>query len=380
MTGRLDSIDAFRGFDMMFIMGVGSFVTGLGWCLVELFGGEVESYWRTSALVLQFRHADWAGLRFEDLIFPTFVFISGLTLPFSLSRQVERGETFAAIHLRLFHRMAVLVLLGIAYNGFFRLDFPLRYGSVLGKIGVAGFFASLAYLHLGVRARVALCAGVLLAYMTVGGLFVAPDAPPGTLAYSPEGCFAGWVSRSLPFGRLHDGCFDNCGLVPTLAAVPTAMFGVFAGELLRSPRFGGGRKALLMLAGALGLALLGLAFEPVCPVVKKLWTPTFACLGGAWSLCAFAVFYWVVDVRGWRGWSYPLRVIGLNSITIYLLQKFVDVSAVAAGFVGSKASGTGLSGCVASAAFAHLLESAAYVAVCWTVLWFLNRHRIYLKV
>jgi len=379
---RIDSIDAFRGFDMLFIMGVGSLVTGIGWCFVELFGGDAAAYWQSSPLVLQFRHVDWEGLRFEDLIFPTFIFIAGLSFPFSYARQVERGDSPWRIHLRLFKRMVLLVLLGIAYNGFFKLDFPLRYGSVLGKIGVAGFFASLVYVHLGLKARVAACIGILAVYMAVGGLFVAPDAPAGTLPYTPEGCFAGWVSRLIALGRLQDGCFDNCGLVPALAAVPTAMFGMFAGDLLRSPRFTGGCKVLLMLGGALALAVLGFAFEPVCPVIKKLWTPTFALFAGACALGAFAVFYWIIDVRGFRAWTYPLRVVGLNSITIYLLQKFVDVHAIARNFVGEKSetANVGLCGLLASPALAYLVSALAYVAICWILLWFLHRHKVYLKV
>lgn len=379
---RLDSIDAFRGFDMLFIMGFGSVITGLGWCLTEMLGGDADAFWKTSAFVLQFRHVEWTGLRFEDLIFPTFIFIAGISFPFSYARQVERGDSPGCIHLRLLRRMVVLVLLGIAYNGFFRLEFPARYGSVLGKIGVAGFLASFAYIHLGLKARVVACAGILALYLAVGGLFVAPDAPAGTLPYTPEGCFAGWVSRLLSVGRLQDGCFDNCGLVPTLGAVPTAMFGMFAGDLLRSSRLTGGRKTLLMFGGALMLFLAGLALEPVCPVIKKLWTPTFACISGACSLGAFAVFYWIVDVRGFRAWTYPLRVVGLNSITIYLLQKFIDVSSIARNFVGvkSEATNVGLCGLISSLALAYLISSVAYVTICWLVLCFLHRQKVYFKV
>ena len=126
MDKRLESIDALRGFDMFFIMGFSAFVVQL--CIALGFGGDC---W----LAQQMRHPPWIGLTHHDTIFPLFVFIAGLSFPFSLAKQLERGRTKAQIALRSFRRMVVLVLLGMVYERYFQGS-PFRFGSVLGRIGV----------------------------------------------------------------------------------------------------------------------------------------------------------------------------------------------------------------------------------------------------
>ena len=389
---RLWSLDAFRGFDMMFIMGVGSLLAAIGWYCTGL---DEKTFFATNAFALQLQHVKWEGLRFFDMIFPTFIFIAGVSFPFSYAKQRARGDSMARVHWRLLKRMALLVALGVLYNGLLRLEFPMRYSSVLGKIGVAWFVAALWYVHFGLRARIGICAGLMVAYWLATRFILAPDAPPEvTDPFSRLGCIAGWVDRVALPGKLGGGNFDGAGPLICVAASVSAMLGMFTGDFIRRTDLSGKRKTGWMLVGAVGLLVLGLAFAQVFPVIKKIWSPSFALICGAYSLAVFAVFYWIMDVKGWRAWAFPLRVIGLNSITIYLFQELVDVTTVVKGFVGDneivqkvvdgKAVAVhvayGLRGLIENPALLAVSFWVGYVAFCWLLLWFLYRKKVFLKV
>ena len=137
--------------------------------------------------------------------------------------------------------------------------------------------------------------------------FTAPDAPPGADPFSMQWCIVGWIDRHLLPGRLYLNTFDPEGLCSTLPAIVTAMLGMFCGDLLRSsrPSLTGGRKVVLMLAVAVSFAIVAALFAPLCPINKNLWTPTFVLAAGAYSVAMLALFYWIIDVKEWRGWSFP---------------------------------------------------------------------------
>ena len=153
------------------------------------------------------------------------------------------------------------------------------------------------------------------------------------------------------------------------------MLGMFTGEFVRrsEERTSGSRKALWMAAGAVVLLVLALCLDPLQPINKKLWTPAFVFAAGAYSLGMFALFYYIIDVRQWRRWSYFFKVIGVNSITIYMVQRIVRVSYTSEFFFGGLASKL-------SPEAAAVVLSAGYVTVCWLLLWFLDRKKIYLKI
>ena len=169
------------------------------------------------------------------------------------------------------------------------------------------------------------------------------------------------------------GSFDPEGLLSTVPAVVTAMLGMFTGEFVRRGDIRGGRKTLWMAAAAAALLAAGLAFSGVLPVNKKLWSSTFVCVVGAYSLGMFALFYYLIDVRGWRRWTLFFRVVGLNSITIYLAQRIVGFGRISDFFLGGIAS-------KCPEAVAAVISSAGYVAVCWLFLYFLYRKNVFLKV
>ena len=363
---RLLSIDTLRGMDMLFIMGLGPLILRI----CELFPGG-ENCW----LATQMHHVDWNGLAFMDMVFPLFLFIAGLSFPFSYAKQVEKGRTSWQIHRKIFVRCLLLILLGIVYNGFFKLEFPQRYASVLGRIGLAWMFAALLFIHCKTATR-AVIAVVMLA---VFGILIthvgAPDAPAGAGPLTQDGCLHGWIDRLLMPGRLHRGNFDPEGLLGVIPATVTAMLGMFTGEFIRLPeeKISGSRKTLMMLGTAAVLLGIGLFWSKVLPVNKKLWTSTFVLVVGAFSIAVYAVIYYIVEVKGHRKWTFPFCVVGLNSITIYLLQQIVPFQSISNFFLGGAAK-------LLPGGWGAVLLAAGYLAACWLLLYFLYKKKVFLKI
>lgn len=195
----------------------------------------------------------------------------------------------------------------------------------------------------------------------------------GASPLSKEGNIVGYVDRILLPGRLLDGNFDPLGLVSTLPAIVTALLGMFTGDYVLRNDAGGNRKAfVLLLAGIAGVAsgkLLGL----IIPINKPLWSSSYVLFAGGLSTLLFALFYFLIEVQGWKGWAYYFKVIGMNSITIYMLQKIVDLKKVARFFFG------GVSGLV-DEPWGGLILACGYLSVCFAILLFLYRRRIFLKV
>ena len=353
---RLKSLDALRGLDMLFLCGLSAVCRGF----CKLFPGGEE--W---AFYSQFAHVRWEGLHFEDLIFPFFIFIAGAAFPFSLARQVEKGMTSRAIHRKILVRLVALVLLGYVYNGHLLGG---NYGkfhwwSVLGIIGFAWATAALCYVHFRMKARLAITVALLAGYWTLLQ-FTAPDAPSGAGAVSPAGNMMGYFKRQV--------C-DYWILLSVVGYSSSAFFGMFATDIVRKARAGltSARKSGLLAACGAFLLAAGLALEPTCPLVKNLWTPSYALVCGGLSFLTFALFYFLIDVKGISAWCFPLEVVGSNALVAYLLTSLVDFTRPSTRLFGW---------------LANLCPTPDFVIACgqvlivWTVLWYLHRNRTFLKV
>lgn len=359
---RLLSLDALRGFDMFFIMGGGALLLSLSSFLPDSISAVIAE---------QMGHKEWHGFAFYDLIFPLFLFLAGVSFPFSLSKM---GKNKSRMLFKILRRALILLFLGVLYNGLLNFDFEnLRYASVLGRIGLAWAVAALIYLFGGKKVSIAVSVILLLGYWALLALVKAPDALPEVDVYSMEGSIVGYIDRLFLPGTLHLGIHDPEGLLSTLPAVVTAMVGIFTGEFVRDNKVKEYRKVGIMLFASLLLLVMGYLWGMVFPINKNLWTSSFALFAAGWSLLLFAMFYLVIDVVGLKGWSFFFRVIGMNSITIYLLQQFFDfhkpVQTVFGGFIS-----------LFPEQYYPSLYWCCYVLVCWLLLYFLYRKGVFLKV
>ncbi|MCC8172919.1 MAG: DUF5009 domain-containing protein [Odoribacter sp.] len=221
---RLLSLDTLRGFDMFFIMGGESLVIALNKLCPSGF---------TEALATQMRHKSWDGFAFYDMIFPLFLFIAGISFPFSYAKSVEKGKTKKQIYLNILRRCLILIFLGVVYNGLFKLDFEnLRIASVLGRIGIAWAIAAVIYINFGLKSRLGISVIILLGYWALLALVPAPDVA-GAEPFTLKGNLVGYVDRMILPGKLLGGTFDPEGILSALPAVVTAMLGMMAGEMVK---------------------------------------------------------------------------------------------------------------------------------------------------
>jgi predicted acyltransferase len=362
-TVRVYSIDALRGFDMLFLL---QDATGLVVALIAALHLPFHT-----ALEAQFEHSKWAGFTFWDLIAPLFLFVVGLSLPFAISARMARGVSKASIFGHITRRTVVLILLGLICNGILLLQFSdFRYTGVLQRIGISYFFAAVIALNWNVKGQAAWIAALLIGYWALMAFVPVPGFGHGV--FTPQGNLEGFIDRHLLPGNFCCYVFgDNEGYLSTIPSIATVMFGVLCGHLVRS-RFVDKRKLQILVAGGIASLGLGLLWGTFFPIITKLWTSSYTLYANGWCMLLFALFYWVIDVRGYRKWAFPFVVIGLNAITIYVLQTQFDFIHIANIFVEGIADHSGI--------YKVLILCSSVVIAKWLFLYFLYRQKIFIKV
>ncbi|MFQ5537107.1 MAG: acyltransferase family protein [Gemmatimonadota bacterium] len=303
VPARLTSLDAFRG------------LTIAGMILVNNPGSWAHVY-------APLRHAEWNGWTPTDLIFPYFLFILGVAVPFSFSRRLSEGARRVDLFRHVLRRAVILIALGLFMRIFPDMHVSgIRWPGVLQRIGLVYLAAAGLYLAAGPRARWAWTGVLLFGYWAAMTLIPVPGYGAGDL--TPEGNLAAWVDRLLMSGHLYQGTWDPEGLLSTLPAVATALLGVLTGEWIRSER-GGERKVRGMLAAGATLVAVGWAWGLIFPINKNLWTSSYVVFTAGTALLLFGAMYWALDVKGWKGrGSLPLVVYGMNAIAVFVLSGLV---------------------------------------------------------
>ena len=363
---RLLSLDALRGFDMFWIMGGESIFAGLA----AITGWPVLHWWAE-----QLEHVEWHGFHFYDMIFPLFLFIAGISFPFSVAKRLSKGESRGQIYKHVIMRGLVLVVLGILYNNAVRFNLgELRYGSVLGRIGLAWMFAAIIFMNTRLTFRIVWFGAILIGYWLLLLLFPATDLGSSDI-FSREGNLASYIDRLIMPGKLYLGNHDPEGLFSTIPAIGTALLGMFTGEFMMSKYLHDKqlKKVLLMVLAAISLMVLGKIWDLAFPINKNLWSSSFVCFVGGLSLLLFSVFYLVIDVWNYRKWAFFFVVIGMNPITIYLAGKIINFRTASRFFFGGVVE-------LFPETWAPFINGIAITAVGWVFLYILYRKKIFLKV
>lgn len=312
---RLTSLDALRGFTMFWIIG--------GEHLVHNTAKLTNWSW-VSWFSQQLHHPKWNGFAAYDLIFPLFLFLAGVSMPFSFEKRLSRGDSKHQLYSHVVFRGLMLVLLGMIYNGLLKFDWEhMRYASVLGRIGLAYMFAALIVLNTQLRGQVLWIAATLLGYWAALKLVPVPEFGAGDLARGHN--LTDYLDRILLPGKLYGGNHDPEGLLGTIPAIATALFGAITGQYLKSQQPPNTKTPVTMLVAGLACLPVALLWDLAFPINKNLWSSSFVVYCAGWSLILLALFYWVIDVRRFQGWTFAFVIIGSNSILIYLAQNMANI-------------------------------------------------------
>jgi predicted acyltransferase len=372
---RVISVDVFRGLAVA------------GMILVDNPGSDNGAYW-------PIKHAEWNGWTPADFIFPSFLFLVGVSLVFSFSSRMAKGESRPKILSHVLKRSLILIAIGLFVNAmpFVGLDpHTYRFYGVTQRIALCYVAASVLELWSGRREQWVALFACLLGYWALLRLIPVPGlgVPGRDIPFmDPERNLVAWLDRQLFMGHLYNSIRDPEGLLSTIPAIGTTLLGVLTGHWLRSGANAMRKVALMAGIGGLGLAS-GLLWNHWFPINKNLWTSSFVLFTGGFALLLLAILYWIIEVRNWRGvWTVPLLVFGMNAIAGFIADSLVygpGYTFLAKGPNGAsmnwhETAQAHLEVLGFSTANASLLYSIAAVGFCWCLLWLLWRKRFFLKV
>jgi predicted acyltransferase len=366
---RLISLDVLRGITIAFMI------------LVNNNGNERFAYW-------PLKHAQWNGWTPTDLVFPTFLFVAGISLVFSSDSRLAKGMSKMSLFMHAVRRSIILFLLGLVVNGFpfFHLS-TLRIYGVLQRFAVCLLIASALYLwDRGAKSKIVILIAALIAYWIIMRWIPVPGYGLPTRDIPLLDKDANWVAyidRHIFPGRLYEGTRDPEGLLSNLPALGTALLGMLTAIWLRTKR-SNYPKFLGLLGGAIAGLLLGKIWGHWFPINKKLWTSSYVLFAAGCSLLGLSLCYWAIEIKQWkRGWTFPWIVFGSNAIAAYVFSELLSPLLGDITFHHKT-----LGAIIYSHVFAHvpdpsfgsLLYSLSYVAVCFIPALILYKKKIFIKI
>jgi predicted acyltransferase len=373
-SARLISLDVFRGFTILLMIVVNASSQGS---------------------FAQLQHSEWNGWTLTDLVFPFFLFITGVSLTFSLASRInasspERNRLRLLPH--IFRRSAIIFAIGLLINGFpyYHLA-SWRIPGVLQRSALCYLVASLLYLWLGVRARWPVVAALLLGYWILMRFVPVPGFGIPTVnipLLDPDHNLVAWLDRRLMWGHLYEPMRDPEGLLSTLPAIAGTLFGVAVGEWIRTLRAHSAKLLRRLVAAGLACFLAGELWSLIFPINKKLWTSSYVLLTVGLAMLSLAACYWLMDVKKLRGrWTIVPIVFGTNCIFAYAFSELAAASAVVFTFRfgGNLVSSEDLFKSltvdnIAQPQYSALAFALFYAAFCWFFTWLLYRRKIFLKI
>jgi predicted acyltransferase len=377
---RLLSLDLLRGLTIGFMI------------LVNNNGDGVRAYWAL-------KHADWNGFTPTDLVFPTFLFLVGISTVLSTAHRLARGATRQSLFLHTLRRAVILFLLGIVVNSFpfFHLH-TMRFYGVLPRIAICYLIVATLYIFRPEwRTKVALAVAALIGYWLM--MRFVPVPGHGTPNHEiplldRDANLVAWLDRQIfSASHLYERTRDPEGLLSTLPALATALLGLLTGVWLRTTHTLAYKARGIAVAG-LSCVLLGSLWNFDFPINKKLWTSSYVLFAGGLSLLLLALAIWIVDIRSAKQRQpetakpsplfTPLLVFGTNAITAYVFSELLaatfDEIHIGSGISLQQSLFRSILGAVPDPAFASLLYSIGFVLVCWLAVYPLYRQKIFIKI
>lgn len=374
---RLESLDVLRGFDLFCLVVLETTLHPLAHAL------DSEAF---NKFMWCFTHVEWEGFSSWDLVMPLFLFMTGITIPFSLSSvKRDRTQPRLPIYKRIIKRFIILWIFGMICQGNLLALDPSRiylYSNTLQSIALGYLVSSILFINLKTTTQVAVSISLLLIYWAL--MQFASVEGYGAGNYTPTANFAEWVDRAV-LGRFRDMAtigangevvyapwYNYTWIVSSLNFVVTVMSGMFAGIILKNTNTTSIKKFKQLLYIGIALVVLGYLLGYVHPIIKKLWTSSMTIYSSGWCYVLMALFYWVIDVKGYKKYTQLLKVYGMNSITAYMLTIVISFSSVSQSLLHGLEQYTG--------AYYPFIIAVSNCTIIYLILRYMYKYQIYLKV
>jgi predicted acyltransferase len=375
VSNRLMSLDIYRGLCVA------------GMILVDNPGSDTKAYW-------PIMHAEWNGWTPADFIFPSFLFLVGVSLVYSFSARLGRSQSRGDIFRHALWRSLILIAVGLLVNASPIIGFDIhtfRFEGVTQRIALCYLAAAVLELWSGRRGQVIALIACIVGYWAILRFVPIPryGVPGhGVPFMDPDRNLPAWLDRKLFMGHLYNGNRDPEGIIHTIPAIGTTLAGVLTGHWLRSVKSAAIKAWGMLLIGIVGLAA-GLFWNRWFPINKNLWTSSFVLFSAGFALVFLALLYWIVEIRHWRGaWTMPILVFGMNAITGFVADSLVYGPGYT--FMAKGPSGVRMNLHEVAQAYleifgwstanASLVYSVGAVVFCWILLWLLWRKRVFIKI
>lgn len=371
---RLESLDVLRGFDLFCLVGLE--------VIIHRMQAPISQSWYNN-FMWNFSHIEWAGFSPWDLVMPLFLFMSGVSIPFALSRY-RSDPNKLPIYRRIIKRFLLLWIFGMMCQGNLLAldpDHIYFYSNTLQSIAVGYLVSSILFLHTKVKSQIVIAAGLVIGYWAIMQFATAGNYGGGN--YTQEANMAEWIDR-VALGRFRDHAevlngevifsdrYRYTWILSSLNFIVTVMTGLFAGHILRNKEMDAKKKWLLLLGIGIAMVAAGWLWHFQMPVIKKIWTSSMVLVSSGYCFLLMAISYYWIDYKGHKKHLTWLKVYGMNSITAYMLAMCVNFSCIGQSLL------SGLEQYIGN--WYPVLIATINAAIIYLILWTMYKKNIFLKV
>ena len=371
---RLESLDILRGFDLFLLVGLETVMHQLANTI------DTPSF---HSFMWCFTHADWEGFSPWDLVMPLFMFMSGITIPFALSRYKNATDK-SLVYRRILKRVVLLWIFGMMCQGNLLSLEPNRiyiYSNTLQAIAMGYLIASLLYLHTRIRTQIITVAVLLIVFWGAMEFITVQGFGGGN--YTPDRNLAEWIDRMV-LGRFRDGAstmngevifadwYNYTWILSSMNFGVTVLSGTFAGYILKNKEWIPKRKLTYLLAIGVALVAIGWIWGIWHPVIKRIWTSSMVLVSSGYCFLLMALFYYLIDYKGWKKHGEWLKVYGMNSIMAYMLTMCINFTCISHSFFHGVEQYLGV--------YYPILITLCNATIIYLILWWMFKQKVFLRV